>query len=492
MAEYVGELNSRISKLELSLSKLQDAPSTARSDNKNALAVVSLDDESAAAEVKIIVSALRRDLGSQRKMLDELYGKLQPIVNDFQVVRDDLAQLKSHNGDYVTAHRFAEVCADLKLELKTSSVAVAAAGVHAGNGGVTGLQALGNMFNQAVGNSPKAPQLGVGGSGGNLEEMRQRLSQDFVSMSKFNETISELRKSVKQECSNLHDILEHTALKAGYLAVTASECSPDEKTLLFDTLKAKEQDLTGKTSARSRSPSPAPSRQAMSSLKTAVGDLMKLNPPQQTLPMASGRDYLTNGSIRDIDGEFNIRLPRAPGTKLGLSLDGNDGNYLLVERVGEGLVKQWNLANPTQALNPGDRIVSVNGVRGSPAVLIEETAKESSPLLNIIAMRGSQLALTSASSGGRVQAPAPQEFMVKLLCMKGEKLGMSLDCDDGATLVITKINAGLMQSWNDAHPAMCIKTGDRIVTANGKRGDPKVLLEQTQLGGELSLGIVRT
>merc|ERR1712072_372762 len=96
-----------------------------------------------------------------------------------------------------------------------------------------------------------------------------------------------------------------------------------------------------------------------------------------------------------------------------------------------------------------------------------------------------------AGMGYNPQAASGSEIIIRLICMKGEKLGLSLDCYDGATLIITKITEGIMSTWNNAHPNMAIKTGDRIVSANGQRGDPKAVLEETQKGGELSLGIVR-
>merc|ERR1719199_2055997 len=87
-------------------------------------------------------------------------------------------------------------------------------------------------------------------------------------------------------------------------------------------------------------------------------------------------------------GEFTVRLQRQPNIKLGLRLDGKDGQSLLVEKVNVGLVKAWNDANPSLAIQPGDRIVSVNGVRGEPQLLIEQTAEEKSPVITLTVVPG--------------------------------------------------------------------------------------------------------
>jgi len=72
---------------------------------------------------------------------------------------------------------------------------------------------------------------------------------------------------------------------------------------------------------------------------------------------------------------------------------------LNVKKVRKGLVKQWNIANSSQQVLPGDMIVQVNGVGGKYEDLLQQMAKE--PVLILRLLRPSTLAspkLTSENS----------------------------------------------------------------------------------------------
>jgi len=47
-----------------------------------------------------------------------------------------------------------------------------------------------------------------------------------------------------------------------------------------------------------------------------------------------------------------------------------DGSTLLIERVTEGIVEDWNVDNPDFAVHQHDRIVEVNGTTGLAAELM--------------------------------------------------------------------------------------------------------------------------
>merc|ERR1712187_874588 len=65
--------------------------------------------------------------------------------------------------------------------------------------------------------------------------------------------------------------------------------------------------------------------------------------------------------------EFAIQLDKsAPGAKLGVDIDRSDrGISITVREITHGLIDDWNKAHPDLAVERGDRIVAINGSRGS-------------------------------------------------------------------------------------------------------------------------------
>jgi len=466
----------------------------------------SLSMQSVKGDVEQVVDSMRRDLASQRKMLDDFHEKLQPVRNDFLSNRDTLERLKtidpsSLRSEFVSAVRFSEVCADMKLEMKVAAVANQNNNNNTNNSGISGtfgLQAIGDTITAAVETTLGKQQRSMGmNQNQDLGSIKRGLETYFVAKGVFDQTVAELRSSTKNDLATLHSLLEHTALKAGYLAVAASESSPEEKSHLFDTLKSKEKEI----GSMSRGAPPGVRYpQSMSTIRASVNDLMQSYPPRREQSDVSTL-AIRNNSRESAKSEIVVNVQKQPNMKLGMTLDGRDESSLLISGIGDGLVSLHNAAtlasnNPSQALQLGDRIVAVNGARGSPSVLIQETKRDSgewpSPDLQLTVIRGSSPQTPRFAPAAARGSPMPGEILVTLDSSSGNKLGLSVDCDDHQTLLISRINpGGLMDVWSDAHPGQRIMPRDRIVMANGKRGDPKALLEETQRGGVLNLGIIR-
>jgi len=96
------------------------------------------------------------------------------------------------------------------------------------------------------------------------------------------------------------------------------------------------------------------------------------------------------------DGEVSVTLSRRPSDSvtsnglLGIEVDFAasfaDGHTLLVKAVRDGVAKEWNESNPRQShISSGDRIVEVNGLRGSAQRLLE--ALQDSLTLHIVLIR---------------------------------------------------------------------------------------------------------
>eukprot|EP00747_Dinoflagellata_sp_TGD_P065445 gnl/TRDRNA2_/TRDRNA2_154362_c0_seq1.p1 gnl/TRDRNA2_/TRDRNA2_154362_c0~~gnl/TRDRNA2_/TRDRNA2_154362_c0_seq1.p1 ORF type:complete len:573 (+),score=65.58 gnl/TRDRNA2_/TRDRNA2_154362_c0_seq1:25-1743(+) len=78
--------------------------------------------------------------------------------------------------------------------------------------------------------------------------------------------------------------------------------------------------------------------------------------------------------------EFEVVLDKSDGKMIGLDVDPQNEFSLVVMSVGEdpddpGLVQQWNSLHPDKAVQKGDKIVQVNGVRGNVFELRAECKK---------------------------------------------------------------------------------------------------------------------
>mmetsp|Transcript_83136 Transcript_83136/g.240608 ORF Transcript_83136/g.240608 Transcript_83136/m.240608 type:complete len:140 (-) Transcript_83136:149-568(-) len=69
--------------------------------------------------------------------------------------------------------------------------------------------------------------------------------------------------------------------------------------------------------------------------------------------------------------EWYITVNKINGALLGVDVDLSDGMTLVVDSVNDGLVKEWNKANPGEEVKVGDRITEVNGKSGDAQQLAE-------------------------------------------------------------------------------------------------------------------------
>merc|ERR1712061_427907 len=69
--------------------------------------------------------------------------------------------------------------------------------------------------------------------------------------------------------------------------------------------------------------------------------------------------------------EIRIRVDCEMSPNLGLDLKYSpNGGSLLISNIGEGAIKEWNKTAPKQ-IAPRDRIVEINGRRGTAQDLLE-------------------------------------------------------------------------------------------------------------------------
>jgi hypothetical protein len=79
--------------------------------------------------------------------------------------------------------------------------------------------------------------------------------------------------------------------------------------------------------------------------------------------------------------ELTVTITKDPTEEsLGIDVDLTDDVALVIDKIKSGAVQNWNKANPSQALKENDRIVSVNGKRGS-AMMMADSVKRNKVLV---------------------------------------------------------------------------------------------------------------
>jgi len=231
--------------------------------------------------------------------------------------------------------------------------------------------------------------------------------------------------------------------------------------------------------------------------------------------------------VRKFSQGFNIVIPyRADGEELGLYLNLEDGDFLMIEGINEGVFNQWNISNPEQCVKVGDRITNINGINGNASLLLDELKSRKSLVIQIQrndagpvdTLQGEidslqQLSPRFSFSGEladrneKLNTKVASQYPEELLALKenpetmhlqtdivrkfsqgfsivipyraaGEELGLYLNLEDGDSLMIEGINEGLINRWNISNPEQCVKVGDRITDINGINGKASLLLDE--------------
>lgn len=97
------------------------------------------------------------------------------------------------------------------------------------------------------------------------------------------------------------------------------------------------------------------------------------------------------GTIRKVvsisEGEYLVEVLRRPGQPLGIEVC-LESNFLIVTRIGKGLVSEWNKANPSKSVSVFDAIVEVDGERGKVDLI---TAVRKSGTLRLVFLKSGHL-----------------------------------------------------------------------------------------------------
>lgn len=79
---------------------------------------------------------------------------------------------------------------------------------------------------------------------------------------------------------------------------------------------------------------------------------------------------------KKVPREFKVILNKVEGSSTGAIVSQQDAQTLIVESVVNGLLQEWNEANPGCEVKKGYQIIAVNGIRGDSQALLEACVQE--------------------------------------------------------------------------------------------------------------------
>mmetsp|Transcript_28666 Transcript_28666/g.66095 ORF Transcript_28666/g.66095 Transcript_28666/m.66095 type:complete len:157 (-) Transcript_28666:65-535(-) len=131
------------------------------------------------------------------------------------------------------------------------------------------------------------------------------------------------------------------------------------------------------------------SEPAMQTHKRAEEDDLKdsnLNALQVLQPPASKAGPSQTSSLLPGHVEFNVHVVKdAKNCLLGVDVDLSEGCVMLVETVSGGLIGDWNQNHSDCQVRPGDKIIEVNGHRGSVNDMLQACKDDTS--LHMVVLR---------------------------------------------------------------------------------------------------------
>lgn len=205
-----------------------------------------------------------------------------------------------------------------------------------------------------------------------------------------------------------------------------------------------------------------------------AADTASLPAALQTLPLPvnDGQSSCAAGKSSDYRyEEFQVEVQRQ-SHGLGLDVDKVDGKTMLVTKVKDGPIKDWNDLRKGVGVKLGDRILSINDVRDNVDSMLKELAQNETFSLRIVRVTELRIEIT-----------------------KRDRLGIDVDHASGSYLLVTRIKEGPVWEYNEnvSHD-LRVYPGDRIIEVNGMAGiggNVMVLLERIRTDGTLNFLVKR-
>jgi len=179
------------------------------------------------------------------------------------------------------------------------------------------------------------------------------------------------------------------------------------------------------------------------------------------------------------DVSFTVSVVKTEGKTFKMGIVENAGGKAAVNSIApDGLIAEYNAANPATAVMTGDIIESVNGATGD-ATAIKDAIKASAD--------GSTLTI-----GMKRRVSTTKEFTVELVKADGKPLKVGFAPKGApAVMVVTSIaDDGLMAEYNKKNPASALAVGDFVLEANGS-SDVLGAIKNTAAGGKIVMKVKR-
>eukprot|EP00746_Dinoflagellata_sp_MGD_P006484 gnl/MRDRNA2_/MRDRNA2_112710_c0_seq1.p1 gnl/MRDRNA2_/MRDRNA2_112710_c0~~gnl/MRDRNA2_/MRDRNA2_112710_c0_seq1.p1 ORF type:complete len:628 (+),score=152.41 gnl/MRDRNA2_/MRDRNA2_112710_c0_seq1:153-2036(+) len=215
--------------------------------------------------------------------------------------------------------------------------------------------------------------------------------------------------------------------------------------------------------------------------------------------------------------KIKVTIDMSTRPRLGVEANGDNGRTLILTSIGEGAIKNWNdHCTPSQVVQPGDQIISANGVSGDSAKIIQACQNSKKELKLVVEGKrnddgdSKQLAMLAKKNDSKPEAytwrgdpPAeskpsndPEELgtmkriRVNLNVTSGLRLGIeACPSPDGAALTIITIQEpGVVLNWNlmvSVDKQLCI--GDKILSINGVSRDTSAMIQQCKIASHLHM-----
>jgi len=202
------------------------------------------------------------------------------------------------------------------------------------------------------------------------------------------------------------------------------------------------------------------------------------------LPVGGGyksRDQAPEAEEDLLVPDFDVDVDRSEGRSLGIEVV-TEGT-LIVMSINEGLIQEWNAANPDKAIEEKDHIVGANDVRGDVDSILDQCRQEQ-PL---------RLTVRRPAVKSEDEVTVEVEYNITLDRTGGQKLGIDVEHECGKQLFIESIDAeGLVAAWSTHNPDRQVHLDDRIVEVNGVRGETQLLLAECMREVVLEITLIRT
>eukprot|EP00421_Protoceratium_reticulatum_P012398 CAMPEP_0168402418 /NCGR_PEP_ID=MMETSP0228-20121227/23610_1 /TAXON_ID=133427 /ORGANISM="Protoceratium reticulatum, Strain CCCM 535 (=CCMP 1889)" /LENGTH=328 /DNA_ID=CAMNT_0008416003 /DNA_START=46 /DNA_END=1029 /DNA_ORIENTATION=+ len=158
--------------------------------------------------------------------------------------------------------------------------------------------------------------------------------------------------------------------------------------------------------------------------------------------------------------DFYINVGKDLEEDLGTDFDTQDDTIVQVMSVQYGLFDSYNgSVKPIHQIRSGDFIAEANGVKGDAMHIIKVMRQEAN--LRLWVKRPMEICV--AINKGEKKAPLGMEFPQK---------------PTGNCLLVLRLTpGGPVMQWNEQHPNLAVRRGDRIIAVECREGKPADLLK---------------